>query len=364
MCVANKPVLASGSWQHLGRRHIHARCVLVGQQQVAKASDLQYGGCCTKCRNGQHWLLANEEAITAAADLMQTINEHQRLDLCSNPPDPRFHINMLLSDGPGRMLGVMVCSDAQGNKRVLKAFSGQIGEDWYIPGWVGPVAGITSRHAFYLELRRVTEQLSSKIVRNKQLLHQAQHTVLATEQSKRDLRIVGTQTHTTNVQRQRHPPSGPGLGDESLKFLTSQTQLLTARRRGISHHLLKQIQLSYQTHDRLGRPLSLLDVYLEYSAQHKPCSTTKLGTFTGFPAGTGDCCAPKLLHAAAIDGLTPLSLVEFWYGSAPGTGTKAKAGRTVDMTAVDSTRVHQQFYGMCDKCTAILGTMLCGNGGM
>ena len=32
-----------------------------------------------------------------------------------------------------------------------------------------------------------------------------------------------------------------------------------------------------------------------------------------FPAGTGDCAAIKLLHAAASAGLQPYSMVEFWY---------------------------------------------------
>lgn len=43
-------------------------------------------------------------------------------------------------------------------------------------------------------------------------------------------------------------------------------------------------------------------------------------------AGTGDCCAPKLLAAAAAAGLIPQSLVEFWYGSPPNTAT-AQASR-------------------------------------
>lgn len=41
-------------------------------------------------------------------------------------------------------------------------------------------------------------------------------------------------------------------------------------------------------------------------------SKSRSGQFKGFPAGTGDCCAPKLLHAAAVQGLKPLSLLEFW----------------------------------------------------
>ena len=35
------------------------------------------------------------------------------------------------------------------------------------------------------------------------------------------------------------------------------------------------------------------------------------------PGGTGECCAPKLLHYANSHGLTPMALAEFWYGASP-----------------------------------------------
>ena len=41
-------------------------------------------------------------------------------------------------DGEGKMLGILVCDDADGNRVVLKAFSGQVGGQWEFPGWCGP----------------------------------------------------------------------------------------------------------------------------------------------------------------------------------------------------------------------------------
>ena len=65
----------------------------------------------------------------------------------------------------------------------------------------------------------------------------------------------------------------------------------------------------------------------------------------GIPTGSGDCCAPKLLHAAAQNGLTPLGLTEFYFG---------KENKS-------STRYHKEFYPGCkNKCQPILGYMLCG----
>ena len=35
------------------------------------------------------------------------------------------------------------------------------------------------------------------------------------------------------------------------------------------------------------------------------------------PGGTGECCAPKLLHYANSHGMVPVALAEFWYGESP-----------------------------------------------
>lgn len=65
----------------------------------------------------------------------------------------------------------------------------------------------------------------------------------------------------------------------------------------------------------------------------------------GVPSGTGDCCAPKLLGYAAMHGLTPMGLAEFYFGRANRSGC----------------REHGKFYPSClDKCGRILGFMLCG----
>ncbi len=65
----------------------------------------------------------------------------------------------------------------------------------------------------------------------------------------------------------------------------------------------------------------------------------------GIPAGTGDCCAPKLLNFAALNNLRPLGIAEFYYGKENKSATKQ----------------HKTFYPPCkDKCSLILGYMLCG----
>lgn len=63
------------------------------------------------------------------------------------------------------------------------------------------------------------------------------------------------------------------------------------------------------------------------------------------PGGVGECCAPRLLDYAARNGLRPLGLAEFYWGSERGTGG-LKQG---------------EFYPACDnRCGPLLGFMLCG----
>jgi hypothetical protein len=63
------------------------------------------------------------------------------------------------------------------------------------------------------------------------------------------------------------------------------------------------------------------------------------------PGGVGDCCAPKLLNHAALNGLKPVGLAEFYWGAPTPSGGK----------------VEGHFYPCCkEKCQPILGFMLCG----
>ena len=63
----------------------------------------------------------------------------------------------------------------------------------------------------------------------------------------------------------------------------------------------------------------------------------------GPPTGTGQCCAPKLLHEAASRGLEPLAMAEFWWGP-PGPAGDRHPGH---------------FYAACpSRCQPLLGPLL------
>jgi tRNA pseudouridine32 synthase/23S rRNA pseudouridine746 synthase len=111
-------------------------------------------------------------------------------------------------------------------------------------------------------------------------------------------------------RRQRQQQSWP-------HWAQSQHAQLLGERKALSHALMARVQGSYITRDVCGREVHLQAAYNQRLAQDiATTSVTRAAPLSPvtFPAGTGDCCLPKLLHAAAQQGLRPVSAVEFWYG--------------------------------------------------
>ncbi|MEF2144043.1 MAG: hypothetical protein V3573_01240 [Desulfovibrionaceae bacterium] len=112
-----------------------------------------------------------------------------------------------------------------------------------------------------------------------------------------------------------------------------RSRALRRERLARCRELMLQLHALYRLRNFRGQEKSMAEVFLGGG---------------GMPAGTGDCCSPKLLQHAALHGLRPLGLVEFYYG---------RANRS-------ETRRHGQWYPSCEgKCAPILGFMLCGLGG-
>jgi hypothetical protein len=97
-----------------------------------------------------------------------------------------------------------------------------------------------------------------------------------------------------------------------------------------SQQLMHEIFNLYRFRNFRGETAPLVDVY------GKPGLP---------PTGTGDCCAPKLLHHAATNHIRPEGMAEFYWG----------------LENVSRTRNHGHFYSPCSsKCQPILGFLLCG----
>ena len=104
---------------------------------------------------------------------------------------------------------------------------------------------------------------------------------------------------------------------------------LIEQRASLSRNLMREIHDLYTLTNFNGEKRALFDAFDAKTV----------------PAGTGDCCAPKLLNHAALNGLKPIGLSEFYWGK------ESKSGA----------RQHGESYPACaEKCQPILGFMLDG----
>lgn len=195
--------------------------------------------------------------------------------------NPRYSLDYLWGKALGQMLGIMVCRKQDGTHGIVRAFSGQYDRLYQIPGWVSPVMDLDRYNSVNAAGSRVVNAYSDQI----DALDNSDSTLL---------------------------------------------QQLKKERKACSRALMAKLYSLYVLRNFRGQQNLLTEAF--YS-EH------------GMRTGTADCCAPKLLHYAQQNNLTPLGIAEFFYGA---------ENRS-------QTRQHGTFYEACkEKCQPILGFMLCG----
>ena len=286
-------------------------------------------------------------AETSARVLMQELAQEQRYNQ------------------EGKMYGVLLVKDAAGQQQTLKAFSGLLQGESLVDGWVPPIPG---RAAIALEetvtlsqleaikqelialetipersyLARLTQQFTLELQQlaithhQRQQLRQQQRQILqaslAGEALEQALHQLIHQSQQDGIQRRK-------LKAQQKKQLAPWQAIVAAadaRMQTLKHH---RKQLSKQLQTRM---------YEVYSLTNFAGTTTSLYQLmpnTLMPTGTGDCCAPKLLHYAAAHDFTPLALAEFWWGP----------------PTIQDDKIPGKFYGACrDRCQPLMGFLLSG----
>ena len=125
-------------------------------------------------------------------------------------------------------------------------------------------------------------------------------------------------------------------------YFKTQEREISAK--GGDRQMSQDLQLwlfhQYQFLNARGEKKDLVEVWQDYH-----CSPRIRKKYPLPPGGTGDCCAPKLLQYAYLNGLKPLCMAEFWWGPSP----------------KSEIRHHGQFYPACrGKCKPVLTWMLQG----
>lgn len=265
----------------------------------------------------------------------------------------------------GKMYGVLLVETPLGEQRVLKAFSGLLNGNGIVKGWVPPIPGrdlvaFEEAHALavlesikqeLITLQNLPERshyeslLQEFQIRWKQItLRQNQRKDERQGQRQRlfaslvgetldvELEKLDEQSRQDGLDR-RHFKRQRDTELQSLKSLIEQADSrvhqLKQQRKKVSRHLQTQMNAHYSLTNFAGESLSL--------QQLMPDGL--------MPTGTGDCCAPKLLHYAATHLLKPLAMAEFWYGA----------------SSISEHKIQGEFYGACvERCQPLMGFLLSG----
>ncbi|AFZ11106.1 pseudouridine synthase [Crinalium epipsammum PCC 9333] len=263
----------------------------------------------------------------------------------------------------GKMYGVLLVELPNGEQRIIKAFSGLLNGCSVVDGWVPPIPG---RDEVVLEEAHTLAQLEAikqELINLKQLPERQQLATLS-HNFEQQLKAMSDRHLNSKQQRQeKRQIFCQTLTEENLTFALEQLDE-ESRQQGIERRKLKRQQNEVlqplkdlitnadgrirelkQQRKELSRELQA-QMHAAYSLTNfsgQSLSLQQLMPGGSMPTGTGDCCAPKLLHYAATHQLKPLAMAEFWWGS----------------TTQD--KVQGQFYGACaERCQPLMGFLLSG----
>lgn len=269
----------------------------------------------------------------------------------------------------GKMFGVLVVKNQQGQLGYLSAFSGKLADQNHLPHFVPPVFDMLEDEGFFLEgtapinvinqeiktleQASILTQLNLQLEQEKQQAHIELETLrLNMIESRRQRKLIRQQSEKTLTDgdltlllqdlgkqsvaekaEQKHLKQSwaKKITDAELRLnqYNAQIDALKQRRKTLSSTLQNKLFEQYQFLNQYQQQKSLLDIFGDVTP----------------PAGSGECAAPKLLHYAFKHNYTPICMAEFWWGSSP----------------KSEIRQHKKFYPSCqNKCQPILAHMLHG----
>ncbi|MBL8934634.1 MAG: hypothetical protein JNM69_08770 [Archangium sp.] len=268
-----------------------------------------------------------------------------------------YGVELLHKPSGGKMFGVLVVRAPDGAVGVLHGFSGQLGWDWEVPGFVPPLFDLPARlkaeaasdaavHALTAELealgnsaawaysKRALETFDARVAEEKAAL---QHELKARQLRRNTARSDGADPKALDLESR----ADTMLGRErnavwkrdrlalvaGLEPFERQHATLTATRAQTSRDAMTAIFGTYRMRNRAGVERDLRALF-DGAAP---------------PWGTADCAGPKLIGHALSLGLEPIALAEFWWGPPPPAGG----------------RVEGEFYPPCvERCGVVLPFLL------
>lgn len=267
----------------------------------------------------------------------------------------------------GKMFGVLVCQDENGNLGYLWGVSGKLADSNLHNKFVPPVFDMLTQDSFFKQEEAILNQYNRKIEKleqseelatAKKILEQteieAQSDLQRQKQRIKDLKIERDEKRASfdNLPPTAIEQLELELSEESkkesilLKKMTKYWNLTVESKKLKVESLQKEIdELKLERANKSSElQQRLFSEYAFLNQEHKLKSVGEIFD-NNPPAGAGECAAPKLLHYAFKHNLKPIALAEFWWGQSP----------------KSEVRKHKQFYPACrSKCEPILAHMLDG----
>lgn len=285
----------------------------------------------------------------------------------------------------GKMFGVLIVENVKTDTDVpkwgyLAAYSGQIGgrSDWedFVPAvfdYLQPDGYFKTHEA---EISRINQSIShlekdERMKEARTLIRQLQ------EERKRTIAAYQEKMKEAKAKRDSHREAG-NLSEAEEAEMIRESQFMKAELRRLKkslsektaletefedyqENILRLKQLRKQLSDALqqwlfsqfrmlnqeGESKDLLEIFRDEALKEYPqaaIATSRIAALKMVPpAGSGECCEPKLLQYAYQHGYKPLQMAMFWWGESP----------------KEEIRHHLQFYPACNgKCKPILHWML------
>lgn len=285
----------------------------------------------------------------------------------------------------GKMFGVLIVENAQpasGAPEIgyLAAYSGQIGgrSDWddfvpavfdylqsdgYFKTHEAEISGI-NQSIRKLEANTHMKEAKGLIL---QLQEERKHTIAAYQEkikkakAKRDARreagSLNPEEEAEMVKESQFMKAELRRLKKSLSEKTSleteyeayQADILSLKqlRKTLSDALQQWLFSQFRMQNHEGESKDLLEIFRDAALRDYPQATIATSRIAALkmvpPAGSGECCEPKLLQYAYSLGYKPLQMAMFWWGESP----------------KEEIRHHLHFYPACNgKCKPILQWML------
>ncbi|MGB3267174.1 MAG: RluA family pseudouridine synthase, partial [Microcoleus sp.] len=229
-------------------------------------------------------------------------------------------------DREGKMYGILLVEMASGEQGILKAFSGLLNGCSVVEGWVPPIPGRSRVQGEEARTLTQLEAMKQELIALNQLPQRQEYQALLSE-FELQLQFLNEQHRNCKQQReQKRQLLSQTLAAEALSIALEQlnqvSRLEKIERRQLKRRrdeTLQPLKLLIEAADERMRALKKQRKELSRELQAQMHAAYTLVNFLGksrsllqlmpagaIPTGTGDCCAPKLLHYAAANNLKPL----------------------------------------------------------